>query len=236
MTRSVKATSYRATSEIQSFRKGSMQSLSNGNALLGYGNEPGFTEYDANGTVLYDVRFGPVGLDRETADNYRTLKVNWTGNPSWSPKISAGPFLQDSYRMLGVGATEALPSLPNNTAYFSWNGGTRLAKWAILASENDTRLDSMAHLWCKLPRTGFETSLQVGDTARYIRAIAISADDDVLSASPVLDMRTGKMSEQYWSPLDLSAQWKEGQTHDETEDDGILDEEYEALKEDWQSM
>lgn len=209
-----------------------MNHLPNGNVVLGYGNEPGFTEFTENGTVVYDVRFGPMAGDRETADNYRTLKVNWTGNPTWSPNIATGPFLQDVDRMAVSGASS---ELPHDTAYFSWNGATKLAKWAILASQNSSQLDSMSHLWCEVAKTGFETSLRVGGSARYVRAVAISADDDVLGASPVLDMRSGEILERYWSHLDLNAQWKEDQDEeDEGDDDWSAD--YDALKEDWKSM
>lgn len=92
----------------------------------------------------------------------------------------------------------------------------------------------MSQLWCELPKTGFETSLHVGDAARYVRAIAVSRDDDVLAASPVLDMHTGETFEQPWSPLDFNADWREDQEEDDSEED--LSAQYDSFKQDWQSM
>lgn len=187
---------YRATSDIDSFRKGGMHYLENGNALVGYGNEPGFTEYAPNGTVLWDVRFGPLGLDRDSADNYRSLKVNWTGNPTWNPKIAAGASMDSE----GNSSTTLIPTA-NDTAYFSWNGGTRLVSWAVLASNDSSELGNMTMLWRQVPRSGFETSIHVGTATRFIRAVAVSAEGDVLAASPILDMLDGKTNDADWNSV-----------------------------------
>ena len=41
--------------------QGSVQPLSNGNVVVGWGSLPEFTEYDVNGTILYHVHFGTPG-------------------------------------------------------------------------------------------------------------------------------------------------------------------------------
>lgn len=224
--RTVTATSYKAPVPMESYRKGGMHYLENSNVLLGYGNEPGFTEFAPDGRVLHDVRFGPLGYDRETPDNYRVLKVNWTGNPTWNPKIAVGPSFQDSYKLVGTGAHKAVPSLPNRTAYFSWNGATRIVKWAILASDDLTSLENMDPLWCTLPKAGFETSVHVGDVARYIRAIAVDDNGEALAASPILDMDTGDLFKKTWT-LDNTTRVKmEPSKGDETI----------SVQKEWQSM
>lgn len=231
MTANVEA-DFHATSNIQSFRKGGMHYLENGNAVLGYGNEPGFTEFAHNGTVLWDVRFGPILKDRDTADNYRSLKVNWTGNPTWSPKIAAGIPLDFKDKIHKVHID---PDTTKDTAYFSWNGATKVAKWAVLASNDSPRLMSMAHMWCEVAKAGFETSVFVGNEARYIRAVAISGSDEVLGATPVLDMQDGSLKEEDWSALDFNAGWKQRQDGEyDAERDWLA--EFKVMKDDWKRM
>lgn len=212
---------YTALHDISAMREGSMQNLrdTNGNVIVGYGQEPGYTEFSADGTVLHDVRFGPLKLDRDSADNYRALKVNWTGFPTWNPRIAAGPPVQmqaegtdcpllplnGSYHSLD---TEVRPAKPgnsseweltynntvdnmNNTAYFSWNGATEVSDWLILASNTSTALNSTRDYWQYAPKDGFETAVRVAGAAMFVRAVAIDEDGTILGATPVLDMRDG---------------------------------------------
>ncbi|KAF2152251.1 hypothetical protein K461DRAFT_268232 [Myriangium duriaei CBS 260.36] len=169
--------SYLATGNIHAYREGSMQVLTDsptpGNVLLGYGHEPAFTEFSADGTVLLDVAFGPRGLSEGTSDNYRVLKVNWTGSPSWGPKIAPGP--RPEYTFNNDTATFAVTllggsgdSLANDTAYFSWNGATEVASWVVLAS-NDTVNLTLKHFLGEALKTGFEDHLGIG-SFNYIPA------------------------------------------------------------------
>ena len=147
--------------------------------------------------MLLDVRLGPLNRGRDSADNYRALKVNWTGTPSWSPKIAAGP---------AKAVTQILPSklrvahnstTLNDTAYFSWNGATEVAKWVILAS-NDTAaaLNTTSAIWAEVSKTGFECNITVGVKARYVRALAVNTNGRTLGATPVLDMKTGSTTDE----------------------------------------
>lgn len=188
--------SYRASSNISSIREGSVQVLpdTEGTVLIGYGNEPGFTEVSANGTILWDVRFGPLNRDRESADNYRAVKVNWTGTPSWSPSIAAGP--ADAHTMLHRGRAHLnfSTNTTNDTAYFSWNGATEITKWVILAT-NETAdiLNTTSKIWSEVTKNGFESHILVGKQARYVRALAVNMYNRTLGATPVLDMQTGEL-------------------------------------------
>ena len=84
-----------------------MQLLPNGNALVGWGSEPYFSEYTGSGRLLLDVRWpGSSG-------SYRTLFTNtWLGKPDYPPS----------------GAVRS------GTVYASWNGATQVAKWEVLAA------------------------------------------------------------------------------------------------------
>lgn len=95
---------------------GSMQLLPNGNALVGWGSEPYFSEYSASGRVLLDVRWPNAG-------SYRTLFTNtWVGSPSYPPRGAAR----------------------GTTVYASWNGATQVAKWDVLAGPTAEHLKVVA--------------------------------------------------------------------------------------------
>ncbi|KAJ9651615.1 hypothetical protein H2198_009118 [Neophaeococcomyces mojaviensis] len=189
---------FRACSNITSVRKGGMQVLENGNVLLGYGSEPAFTEFSSGQTVVWAVHFGPVmmGIDRETADNYRTYKVNWTGNPYWGPKIAAGPsFNGTPITLMNVQYEDALEGAVNDTAYFSWNGATKLDSWLILAANESTNVINLDSVLQHVNKTGFETAIFIGEQARYICAIAVSEGNELLGMTPMLDMEGGAIIE-----------------------------------------
>jgi len=188
---------YRSPSNITAIREGSMQLLSDsampGNVLLGWGNEPAWTEYAANGTIVWDVRLGPLNLDRQSADNYRALKVNWTAAPQWSPKIAAGPAEADLLLPLAE-KLENVDAGRNDTAYFSWNGATDVETWVILASTDRPEL-GVGDVWKVVPKSGFESSVFVGGEARFVRALAVATNGSVVGVSDVLDMVDGKVTE-----------------------------------------
>ncbi|TIA19652.1 hypothetical protein D6C80_02830 [Aureobasidium pullulans] len=197
MTASLKH-NYRAPSHIESFRKGSMQVLPSSNVLLGFGNQPAFTEYAPNGTILSNVLMGPVmaGYDRETADNYRSLKVNWTGTPHWSPKIAAGPTLVNATDLMDAadGNVRDWVEARNDTVYMSWNGATEMKGWMVFAAAHPLELDIMASLFATVNKTGFETGVLVGrgeNSTRFLRAVALDKDDGIMKATPILDLETG---------------------------------------------
>lgn len=192
------AAEYRAPDDIVAVRKGGMHHLDNGNNLLGYGSEPAFTEFAHNGTILWDVRFGPVmqDIDRETADNYRAYKLDWDGTPHWSPKIAAGPSVDRMPVTLFNGAyTEPLSKSSNDTAYFSWNGATRLTSWLVLAADEPRNVLEMRNVLAQIDKTGFETGLYVGEQFPFICVIAMDNEDKILGVSQLLHVPSGKTAE-----------------------------------------
>lgn len=96
---------------------GSMQLLPNGNALVGWGAEPYFSEYSPSGGVLLDVRWPSGG------GSYRTLFTStWVGSPLYPPRGAAR----------------------GTTVYASWNGATQVAKWEVLAGPSAKHLRVVA--------------------------------------------------------------------------------------------
>src|SRR6266498_1250350 len=90
--------------------QGNMQALPDGHYFVGWGARPYFTEYDAEGGVLFDARFG------YRDDSYRAYRFRWIGRPRGRPAIA----------------------ISGRTAYVSWNGATEVAKWQLL--DGDRRI------------------------------------------------------------------------------------------------
>jgi hypothetical protein len=110
---------------------GSMQLLDNGNALVGWGSLPYFSEYTGSGKLLLDAVF--PGKDQ----TYRALySSNWVGAPYYPPS----------------GAARTVHG--RTTVYASWNGATQVASWQVLAGPTAARLTPVV----AKPSDGFETA------------------------------------------------------------------------------
>jgi hypothetical protein len=134
--------------------EGNLQPLKDGNQLLGWGQQPYFTEYDAQGQIVFDGRF----VDANSS--YRTYRFPWTATPTTTPAIAAST------------------SGPTTTVYASWNGATTVASWRALAGEsrNQLRVVSTA------TKQGFETEFPIA-AAHYVAVQALDVDGRVLSTS-----------------------------------------------------
>jgi Arylsulfotransferase (ASST) len=137
---------------------GSVQFLPNDNVLVGWGTAPYFTEYTADGAVVFDAKL-PAG-----GENYRALRMPWTGKPALPPSIGA--------KQLASG----------HALYASWNGATEVASWQF---ETGPTASSLQPAGTK-PRQGFETSLVVPPTARFAAATALDASGQPLRRSKTL--------------------------------------------------
>ena len=114
--------------------QGSMQTLPNGNVLVGWGDQPFYTEFAADGAVVMDARLADGSF------SYRALRFPWHGRPSESPVAVA-----DS-----VDGTAT-------TVTASWNGATDVAVWVVLGGDSAEALGPVA----SQPRAGFETVIEV---------------------------------------------------------------------------
>lgn len=195
---------YSARNGIGSTREGSMQvlphtSTSGYNVLLGYGQEPAVTEFSQRGDVLWDAMLAPLGMNRKSPDNYRWSKVDWNGAPLTIPDIAPGPPLNYHFAPLTsvfsvrLNDSQGQP-LNNDTVYFSWNGATHVSSWVVLASNSTSDLNAVEHFWTEVPKTGFESSVYVGENTKNVAVLAISSDDNVLAMSQLLDMSDGQRS------------------------------------------
>jgi hypothetical protein len=133
------------------------QFLPNGHVLVGWGQAPYVTEFDRDGDVLFDLRFGGEG-----ADSYRAYRAEWTGRPSDDPALAA-----------------ARGEDGRVTAYASWNGATGVAGWQLVAGPDRQRLLPVA----TVQKAGFETTLTARTAERFVRVRALAADGTVLGTS-----------------------------------------------------
>jgi hypothetical protein len=138
--------------------QGNIQTLPNGNMLVGWGAAPFLTEYTSAGQMVFDAHFvAPI-------ESYRAFRFDWTGRPFTKPAFAA-------------------KAAPTGTAlYASWNGDTETASWQFLAGSSPTSLNVVA----TVPRSGFETATTVQDAGPYFAVRAMTAGGRVLSQSAVV--------------------------------------------------
>ncbi len=100
---------------------GSMNVLPNGNALVGWGSQPYFSEYSKTGQLLLDAVWPGKDL------SYRAeFSGNWVGTPYFPPSGAARK------------------AKGKVTVYASWDGATQVTAWKVLAGSNPNHLPVVA--------------------------------------------------------------------------------------------
>ncbi|HEV7585705.1 MAG TPA: arylsulfotransferase family protein [Solirubrobacteraceae bacterium] len=138
--------------------QGNMQALPNGDWFVGWGQVPQFSEFDAEGGLVFDATF-PRGTQ-----SYRSYRFPWTGTPAHSPSLSFQPAASGG----GV-------------VFSSWNGSTLVDSWMVLAGASPAALTRVA----QVPRSGFETAIAVpaATVGPYLAVEAIDAGGRALGVS-----------------------------------------------------
>ena len=138
---------------------GSAQLLASGGMFVGWGTQPHFSEFSADGRLLLDG-------DIEKGDSsYRAFSEVWTGNPAEPPAVAA--------RHRNGGAV----------VFASWNGATQVTSWKVFAGKTQTSLAAVA----SARRAGFETAIDVQSAGPYFAVQPHDAAGRPLSRSaPVL--------------------------------------------------
>ena len=163
-------------SNVLSSSQGSLQVIPSTNEnqdpkiMIGYGYNAVFTEYDSNGTVLCDTRFGTnLTWTHGEVQSYRAFKFPWVGKPVDSPS--------------------AVMAEDGEAIYVSWNGATEVQRWIL---EHSTSLLADAK-WQKLvtvEKHGFENELEFDqDTShRFLRVRAVDKHSGTLGTSRIFDL------------------------------------------------
>jgi Arylsulfotransferase (ASST) len=141
--------------------EGSVQLLADGNAFVGWGQQPYFSEYNAAGRQIFDADF------TVPSSSYRAYRFQWSGQPLTPPALglAANP---------GGGAD----------LYASWNGATDVSAWRVLGGAAP---DALAPVGGAAKR-GFETDVQIHSALPYFAVQALGSAGQVLSTSPVRAM------------------------------------------------
>jgi hypothetical protein len=155
---------------IYAATQGNMQVLPNGNVFIGWGSEPGFSEFGKDGELLFDAAFR-VETDPQSTkqlpkpESYRAFRFEWSGKPDTIPDVAAK---RASSKRMRVHA--------------SWNGATEVATWQVLAGPGRNRLQPVG----SAPREGFETTISMRAVGPYVAVKAKDGSGRVLGTSEVV--------------------------------------------------
>lgn len=138
---------------------GNMQSLADGDVVVGWGNLPVASLFDSSGRLLEDVRLPAI------YSSYRAFRLPWAATPARPPAI----------------ATRRRPG-GGTVVYASWNGATSCAAWLVRAGGDPSALRRVA----TRPRSGFETPIEISPTTGYVEATAVDAAGRALASSPTV--------------------------------------------------
>jgi hypothetical protein len=161
---------------LTTFSQGNAQSLPGGGWMVGWGGLPNFTEFNAQGQIIYDAQL-PAGF------SYRTYREPWAGEPSEPPRILArtvpapvcpGP------------VCPAIAFVPMVNVYASWNGSTTVAFWRLYSGSSSAHLKRLS----TTARKGFETTI-TAPAATFFQVRALSAAGKVLTSSKVVRAQAG---------------------------------------------
>jgi len=140
---------------------GSAQLLPDGRMFVGWGTEPHFSEFAADGGLLLD------GDIIKGDPSYRAFSQPWVGEPTDKPAAAA------RYRTGGA------------TVYASWNGATAVRQWVVFSGRTAANL----HQLVKAGKNGFETAINVSSRGPYFAVHALDAKGNVLAKSATVRIR-----------------------------------------------
>lgn len=140
---------------LLSASQGNVETLPNGNVFVGWGSQRWFTEFDAQGNVVFDGRIARGN------DNYRAFRYPWAGYPINPPQVVAT-------------AEDGKVS-----ARVSWNGATDVARWELLGGANPGALAPIG----SAPYGGFETAVSGNGTPAVVALRAYDATGKVLTTT-----------------------------------------------------
>jgi len=140
--------------------QGNVQMLPNGNAFVGWGSAPSFSEFGSDGELLFSASFPPK------YQSYRAFRFPWSGRPGEDPAVVA-----------------ERESGEEVTVYVSWNGATEVAAWQVLAGPGPERLETVG----SVARNGFETAIAVRTTEPYVGVRAMDGSGLVLGTARTVE-------------------------------------------------
>jgi hypothetical protein len=135
--------------------EGNDQLLPGGDNMVGWGQQPYFTEYNAFGQTVFDARF----VDANT--NYRAYRFPWSGTPLTLPAVAV------------------TRSGGGETVYASWNGATNVAAWRVLTGTSPSSLRRVG----TVAKRAFEAIITIKQRQPYAAIEALDSHGAVLASS-----------------------------------------------------
>lgn len=159
-------TEYKNPTHVPALSQGSLQTLPNGNVLIGFGQTALFAEFTHDGQVLCETHYGPQSrFGKGDVQSYRVLKFHWQASPITDPDLAVSRNGAMGWR-----------------AYASWNGATKVSDWILQGTDN-----LAAGKWRvldKQAKNGFETDfIMKSKHPDYIRALALDSMGNTLGSS-----------------------------------------------------
>jgi Arylsulfotransferase (ASST) len=151
--------SYLRPADTPTDSEGSLQTLPNGDAFVGFGATQYFSEFSPSGRLLFDA-----GLPSDDG-SYRVYRYPWSATPASRPTVVA--------RRTSPGHV---------SLYVSWNGATTVAHWQVLARRGAGSLSAVA----EAPDRGFETRIGVPGAYTTFAVRALAASGRVLAGSELV--------------------------------------------------
>jgi arylsulfotransferase ASST len=144
--------------------QGNVQTLADGNILVGYGGVPEISEYSPSGSLLFDAHLSYDLIF------YRAFRHPWDGIPRRQPTAIAN---------LNNTGLETI-------VHMSWNGATGVSSWRVLAGAGAGTLRAQA----TVPSSGFESATIL--PARYgrVEVQALDSAGAVLGTSAAAKVRS----------------------------------------------
>ena len=137
------------TGSVLSATQGSTQSLAGGGTFVGWGGlQPYFSEFSADGRMVFDARFVPDGVE-----TYRAYRHRWNGAGEGEPTAVAR----------------------GSTVYASWNGASAVTRWRVKAggqpvSETRTGFETAI----RLPGTADGATVEALDASGKVLGTAVA--------------------------------------------------------------
>lgn len=139
--------------------EGDGQPLPNGDTFIGWGVLGRFSEFDANGMLLFDASL-PQGFG-----SYRAYRFPWTGVPALSPSVTA---FSNSDGSVSVHAI--------------WNGATGVATWEVMGGASAGSLSAIG----SAPWNGLETVVTVSGQPAIVQVVALNSAGSAIGQSDTL--------------------------------------------------
>jgi hypothetical protein len=141
---------------------GDLELLPDGNAFVGWGAEPYFSEFDSSGKLLLQGHFPSPD------ETYRVNLARWVGIPLTPPSAAVRR------------------SASGDTVYASWNGSTEVTSWRVLAGRSPSSLAVVA----TATKSGFETSIPLKGSFTAFQVQALDSSGRVIGTSHQLSAGT----------------------------------------------